>query len=152
MTPKQKLIIRFKIFSSIIFVGLITFLFLCKYTQQIIDEKWIMCSAAIMSVWFWSDKKLLYFKNLRIISFLLCLTFLFVVVIFMHHSIFAPIPLASIIGRIILNKKLNGMRSIDLEAEDEWGDMFEERAKGLVYAIITAIITGIINLVINLFI
>ena len=127
-------------------------MFLCKYTQQIIDEKWVDWSSFIIGSWFWFDKKLLYFKNLRITSLLLCIMFLFVIVIFIHHSIFAPIPLASVIGRIILNKKLDGMRDINLEAKDEVDDVFEERAKMMVYFIVTAIITGIINLIINFFI
>jgi len=152
MTPKQKLKIRFKIFSSIIFVGLIILLCLSKYTQQIIDEKWIDWSAFVIGSWFWFDKKLLYFRNLRILSLLLCLVFLFVVIIFIHHSIFAPIPLASVIGRIILNKKLDEMRSIDLEAKDENENAFEARAKMMIYFIVTAIITWIINLIIRIFI
>ena len=149
MPLKQKLIIRFTIFSSIIFFGLIVLLYLCKYTQQIIDEKLIYQSGFIIGIWFWLDKKLLYFKNLRIISLLLCSAFLFVVVIFVHHTTFAPVPLASVIGRIIANKKLDGMRNIDLEAKDEIDEYGEGKAKMLVYCIITGIITAIIDLVIH---
>jgi hypothetical protein len=152
MTPKQKLKIRFTVFSSIIFAGLIILLFLCEYNMQIIDDDdWIPWAAYIIGTWFWFDKKLLYFLNYLIISLLLSLSFLLVVVIFVRYNIFAPIPLASVIGRVILNKKLDTMRKIDLNAKDEW-NASEDRAKMMAYSIITAIITCIINFVIEFFI
>ena len=151
MTSRQKLKIRFIIFSSIISVELILFLFFCKYNLQI-NEEWVYWSAFIIGSWFWFDKKLLYFRNYLIISLLLSLSFLFVVNILVHYNIFAPIPLASTIGRVILNKKLDTMRKIDLEAKDENEDYLGGRIKMMVYYIVTAIITCIINVIINVFI
>ena len=123
---------------------------LYKYNPKLISEEWLYWSAFIIGAWFWFDKKLLYFKNQFIISLLLCLMFLFIVVIVVRQNFIAPIPLASVIGRIIVNKKLDKIRKIDLEAKDEVDDLLEGRAKLLIYSLTTVVITCIINLIIKL--
>jgi hypothetical protein len=154
MTPRQKLKIRFIINSSIIFIGLILLLFLCKYNPEIINEKWLFWSAMIIGFWFWFDKKLLYVRNQLIICLFLCLTFLFIVTIFTHLIYFATIPLASMIGRVMANRILEKwkVRKIDLDVKDELEDMFEEKAKMMIYFLATAIISGVIYLIIQLII
>ena len=108
-----------------------------------IDEKLLFWSAFIIGSWYWFDKKLLYIRNQLIISLLLCLMYLVAVAV-MHHIYIAPIPLASITGRIIINKYMDKykMREIDLDAEDEVdGDgVLEERAKMFVYVITTSVV------------
>lgn len=146
MTPKQKLKIRFKIISSIIFIGLIVLLALYKYNPQIISD-WLFWSAYIVGIWFWLDKKLLYIRSQLIISLLLCLVFLFIVII-TNHNYIATIPLASMMGRIIANKVLDKSRKIDLDTKDEYDDLLEGRVKMIIYFVMTAVISGIIYLVI----
>jgi hypothetical protein len=148
MTPKQKLKIRFRIISSIIFVGLIVLWVLNKNNPQIIDD-WLLGSAYIIGIWFWFDKKLLYIRSQLIISLLLCLMFLFIVITTNHYYI-ATIPLASVTGRLIANKILDKERKIDLEAKDECEGILEGRMKMMIYFVMTAAISGIIYLVIKI--
>jgi len=153
MTPRQKLRIRFKIFSSIIFIGLIVLLFLNKHNPQMITdelfEKCLLMSLSIISVWFWVDEKLLYFRNQLIISLLLCLTFLIVVITVTNLTIFAPVPLACVIGRIFINKKLDKIRKIDLDAKDKKESWDEIQQSKMIMGIITIVITCVIHLIIN---
>ena len=148
MTPKQTLKIRFTVISTIIFIGLIVLLVLNKYNTLIVSD-WLFWSAYIIGSWFWFDKKLLYIKKQFIISLLLCLMFLIIVGI-ANHNYIATIPLASIIGRMIVNKILDKSRKIDLEAKDEQEDNTEERIKMMIYFVMTAVISGIIYLVVSL--
>ena len=154
MTPRQKLRIRFKIFSSIIFIGLIVLLFLYKFNPQIITdelfEKCLLMSLSIISVWFWVDEKLFYFRNQLIISLLLCLMFLIVVTTVTNLAILAPVPLASVIGRIFTNKMLDKIRKIDLDAKDKVESWDETQQSKMIMGIITIVITCVIHLIINL--
>jgi len=147
MTLKQKLKIRFKIISSIIFTGLIVLLFLWQYNPKIICEEWLLGFECVIGAWFWFDKKLLYIKNQLIISLLLCLTFLIVVILIIGHSFIATIPLASMIGRIIVNKIMER----NLETEEEEDSSVEGRVKIMIYWLITAVISCVIYLIIKSF-
>jgi hypothetical protein len=152
MTPRQKLKIRFKIFSSIIFIGLIVLLFIYKSTPQIITEELfedcLSLSSIIICLWFWYDEKLLYFRNQLIISLLLCLMYLIVVIKVPNFTVLAPVPLASVIGRVFANKMLDKIRKIDLDAKDKDESWVEMQQSRMIMYIITAVITGIIHLII----
>ena len=151
---RQKIKIRFKIFSTIIFIGLIVLLIISKINPQIFigsDDLWLWWTSFIIGIWFWRDKKIFYFNNHIIVSLLLSFTYIAVsVIVLQEWNIIAPVPLASMMGRIFVNKKLDKMRKIDLDSEDEFYDRIEESTKGLVYFIVTAVITGAINLLVKI--
>ena len=150
---RQKIKIRFTIITSIILAGLTVLLFLYKYNPQIINEKYeelLFWTAIIISGWIWFDKKLLYYRNQLIISLLLCLAYLVAVETVMRHSYIAPIPLASVTGRIIVNKIMDKIRIIDLNAKDKSVDYLEGRITAGIYYCITAAISLIIYLIVKL--
>ena len=151
---RQKLKIRFTIFSTIIFIGLFVILIISRFNPQIFiesDDLWLWCTSFFIGIWFWRDKKLFYFNNHIIVSLLLSLSYIAVsAIVLQEWNFIAPVPLASMMGRIFVNKKLDKMRKIDLDAEDEFYDREEESTKGLVYFIITAVITGAINLLVKI--
>jgi membrane-associated HD superfamily phosphohydrolase len=151
MQSKQKSKMIFNIISSIIFVWLIVLLYLLQCNQQIINEKLILWSSIIIGSWFWFDKKLLYVRSQFVISLLLCLMFLFIVVL--HYTFIATLPLSALIGRFIVNKILGEERKIDLyiKKKDDDYTSLEERAKMMIYFLITAAISGMFYLIIKLF-
>ena len=74
--------------------------------------------------------------------------YLIVVIKVPNFTVLAPVPLASVIGRVFANKMLDKIRKIDLDAKDKdesWDEMQQSR---MIMYIITAVITGIIHLII----